>query len=103
MSASSLSSVPDASSSVLRQRWFLVGLSAFFLVIALNYYLKIHAGERGTRTAFKRWDTQIDRMDRGENIWETTLYPNPPIMALILKPLADLPDHWGSTTWFLLK
>lgn len=85
------------------QRWFLAGLSVFFLVVTCNYYFKVHADERETRSAFKRWRGQILEIDQGENIWAKHIYPNPPIMVLILKPLADLPPLWGSLAWFALK
>lgn len=98
-----MKSAPLASATVLRQRWFLVGLSLFFLAISLNYYFKIHATDRETRSAFKRWQSQILEIDQGENIWAKHVYPNPPVMVLILKPLADLPQVWGSMSWLFLK
>lgn len=98
-----MSTAPLAPSPVLRQRWFLLGLGLFFLAITLNYFFKVHGDERQTRSAFKRWQSQILAIDQGENIWAKHIYPNPPIMVLILKPLADLPPVWGSMAWFFLK
>src|SRR5207248_150068 len=37
------------------------------------------------------------------NIYERFTYPNPPIMALLLTPIAWLPPLMGSLTWFYLK
>jgi len=85
------------------QRWFIGGLTLFFLAVTISYFLKIHAVERGTRSAFTRWQNQILEIEHGADIWSKHNYPNPPIMVLILKPLADLPTVLGSMTWLLLK
>lgn len=98
-----MNTTPLLSTSLARQRWFLVGLSLFFLAITVQYFLKIHGADRETRSAFKRWQPQILEIDQGENIWAKYIYPNPPIMVLILKPFADLSVVNGSMAWFLLK
>jgi alpha-1,2-mannosyltransferase len=56
-----------------------------------------------TRTAILRWKPQIESLDRGVNIYEAFNYPNPPIMALILRPIVSFPPTMTAALWFLLK
>src|SRR5262249_22601409 len=43
-------------------------------------------------------------LDRHENIYDVYVYPNPPIMALLLKPLTDIePPFAGALLWYYLK
>lgn len=56
-----------------------------------------------SRTAFLRWRPQIQALDQGTDIYRAFNYPNPPIMALILKPLTTLPPLAGMLAWFALK
>jgi alpha-1,2-mannosyltransferase len=56
-----------------------------------------------TRTAILRWKPQIESLDRGVNIYEAFNYPNPPIMALILRPIVSFPPTITAALWFLLK
>lgn len=56
-----------------------------------------------TRTAILRWKPQIESLDRGINIYEAFNYPNPPIMALILRPIVAFPPTATAALWFLLK
>src|SRR5262245_12518046 len=81
------------------QRVFVVGILLLFLVLSIQYTRK----SLGGGSAFLRWRTQIQQLDAGEDIYERYVYPNPPIMALLLKPLVDLPPLVGSLTWFYLK
>jgi alpha-1,2-mannosyltransferase len=85
----------------LRQRWFFAGLIAFFLVLNVQYLFKIR--DSAHRSAFRRWTPQLLRLDHGINIWKEHNYPNPPIMAMILKPLAALGADLGALAWFYLK
>ncbi len=55
------------------------------------------------RSAFLRWREQILQLDDGVNIYERFQYPNPPIMALMLLPLAEMPPLTGALIWFALK
>ncbi|MFO0970319.1 MAG: glycosyltransferase family 87 protein, partial [Gemmataceae bacterium] len=87
--------------TLFRQRWFLAGLSLFFVAITLLYVLKVHSGH--SLSAILRWQPQIREIDDGVNIWAKYGYPNPPIMVLLLKPIADLPPALCSMTWLLLK
>ena len=91
-----------SSTTIFRQRWFLAGLSLFFLAITLLYFLKVHHAGRSL-SAIQRWQPQIREIDDGATIWAKYTYPNPPIMVLILKPLADLSPMACSMTWLVLK
>jgi hypothetical protein len=55
------------------------------------------------RSAFLRWRDQILQLDDGVNIYERYQYPNPPIMAMLLTPLAQLPPLAGALLWFSIK
>ncbi len=80
-----------------------VGLVLFFAVVGVQYTVKVLDRERDTRSAFLRWRGQILDLHEGRNIWEAYVYPNPPIMALVLSPLMHLPPLAGALTWFYLK
>jgi hypothetical protein len=81
------------------QRWFVLGLLLLFVVLSAQYTAKALAN----RSAFERWRPQLDGLDRGENIYDVYVYPNPPIMALLLKPLADMKPPFGALLWYYLK
>jgi alpha-1,2-mannosyltransferase len=82
---------------------FLFGLVLFFLGLSIQYTIKVTGSERATRSAFLRWRNQILDLDNGEDIYLKHDYPNPPIMALLLRPLAGLPRLVGCLAWFYLK
>ncbi len=52
-----------------RQRWFILGLFVFFALLNLQYVAKVLGSEREHRSAFLRWDVQLDKLETGENIW----------------------------------
>lgn len=83
-------------------RWVLSGLALFCIAFFFLYGAKI-GSTRNTRSAFQRWHPMLRELDEGVDIWEKHLYPNPPIMALILKPLTAMPPRLGAQVWFLLK
>src|SRR5581483_40368 len=55
------------------------------------------------RSAILRWQPQLRGLEEGVNIAERYNYPNPPIMALLLFPLAKLPPLAAALVWFYLK
>lgn len=80
---------------------------ALVLAVTVGRYLgKIaeqdHQGKY-TKSAFLRWRPQLEDLDRGVDIYDKYRYPNPPIMALVLKPFMALPPTAGAVTWLLLK
>jgi hypothetical protein len=82
------------------QRWFVVGLLVLFLGLSVQYTIKALQH----RSAFIRWREQLLALDAGDNIYDHYVYPNPPIMALVLKPLADIePAYAGALVWYYLK
>jgi hypothetical protein len=86
--------------STSAQRWFIAGLLALFVALSAQYTIKAVAD----RSAFVRWRKQLENFDRGENVYEVYVYPNPPIMALLLKPLVDIEPAWvGALIWYYLK
>jgi alpha-1,2-mannosyltransferase len=87
------------------QRAFVVGLLGLFVAVSVQYSLKVLDTRNGvrSRSAIQRWREQLLQLDSGENIYARFTYPNPPIMALMLRPIADLPPLAGALTWFYLK
>ncbi len=87
-----------------RQRWLLVGLIGLFLVVGVQYGRKITINP--TRSAILRWTDPLLGLWENENIYELYQYPNPPIMAILLRPIASL-STWSpvleALTWFYLK
>ncbi|HZV07067.1 MAG TPA: glycosyltransferase family 87 protein [Gemmataceae bacterium] len=67
--------------------WYTLVLVLFFAVLSIPYGIKAwHNG-----SAFQRWQPQISALGDGVDIAQRYNYPNPPIMALLLYPLARLP------------
>jgi hypothetical protein len=67
--------------------WFTLALVLFFAALSIPYGIKAwHNG-----SAFQRWQPQISALGDGVDIAQRYNYPNPPIMALLLFPLARLP------------
>jgi hypothetical protein len=82
-----------------RQRWLVTGLLLLFVLVSVQYSIKV---EDEHRSAILRWRPQIQQID-DVNIYQRFAYPNPPIMALLLKPLVELPPRAASLVWFYLK
>jgi hypothetical protein len=55
------------------------------------------------RSAFIRWRHQVLDFWDGVNIYDTMMFPNPPIFPITLYPLAVLPKVQGAVCWFVLK
>ncbi len=85
---------------------FALAVGLLIAVTAIKYFAKAQTPSRLgelTRTAFLRWRPQVLALDNGTDIYQAFAYPNPPIMALILKPFMHLPPLVGAMTWFTLK
>jgi len=77
-----------------------LALLAIFMAFSIHYaFTKAIEG----RSAVLRWQPQVLGLDSNENIAELYAYPNPPIMALLLYPLMQLPPMVAAMTWFYLK
>lgn len=82
------------------QRGLLIALLLFFIGLSVHYALtKAVEG----RSAILRWDDQLRDLSEGVNIAERYAYPNPPIMAILLYPLALMPPMATALTWFYIK
>src|SRR5262249_11013443 len=80
------------------ERWIVVGLAVFLATLSIPYAIKASA----QRSAIVRWAPQLQQLD-DEDIYQRYTYPNPPIMAILLWPLAELPPLAGALSWFYLK
>lgn len=86
-----------------RQRWFLLGLGLLFLAFSIQYGFKARgSGVHPNRSAILRWRDALQHV-ADEDIYQRYAYPNPPIMALILRPLASLSPLACSLCWYYLK
>jgi hypothetical protein len=64
----------------------------------------LYAGKAAQdRSAFIRWRHQVLEFWSGVNIYDTMMFPNPPILPLTLLPLMLLPPLVGAMCWFALK
>lgn len=64
----------------------------------------VYAGKAADeRSAFIRWRPQVLDFMRGVNIYDKSMFPNPPIMPITLYPLAVMPPVVGAMCWFGLK
>ncbi len=86
-----------------RPRWLVALLGIFLLAILIQYTLKLNHSEQGMRSAFLRWKPQLAELDDGVNVWDKYAYPNPPIMAILLKPFMQMPPAVGASLWFAFK
>ncbi|HJT79208.1 MAG TPA: glycosyltransferase family 87 protein [Gemmataceae bacterium] len=84
------------------QRWFVAGLLLFFAALSAKYTVKV-LDPHSPRSAIQRWYDQLKSLDEDANPWERFNYPNPPIMALLLRPLLLLPPVAAALVWFYLK
>ena len=79
--------------------WFLIFLTLFFIGQSIKYSMKVSE----KRSAIQRWQPQILGLDTGEDLSQKYQYPNPPIMALLLYPLAKMPPMVMALLWYYMK
>ncbi|MFL5245500.1 MAG: glycosyltransferase family 87 protein [Gemmataceae bacterium] len=95
----------NAQSSLLaRQRWLVIGLVGLFVVVGVQYGRKVTVNSG--RSAILRWNDPLLGLWEGDNIYERYQYPNPPIMAILLSPFANLSTFSAlleALSWFYLK
>jgi hypothetical protein len=78
---------------------FVAGLLLLFAGVSVQYsYKALH-----NRSAFVRQQSQVLAVDEGADITKRFNYPYPPVMAVLLLPIASLPPVPGALTWFYLK
>jgi hypothetical protein len=88
-----------AASRAVAQRWFILALLLLFVGLSVQYSYKVGKD----KSAFRRWQPQLLGLENGENLAQTYQYPNPPVMALLLYPLAKLPPVAAALLWFYIK
>jgi alpha-1,2-mannosyltransferase len=85
------------------QRRFIFGLCLLLIAFSIQYGLKVRGNDvHPNRSAILRWRGALQHLP-DEDIYERYAYPNPPIMALILRPLTRLSPLACSLCWFYLK
>src|SRR6266849_6755885 len=78
------------------RRWFILALCLLFVAQSVQYAFKASGNsERVPGSAIVRWRDQLLHLG-DEDIYKRYNYPNPPIMALLLEPIAHLPPLAGS-------
>ena len=86
---------------------FFALLAAIVVLMSVKYAIKISKpgdGGQQSRSAFLRWRSLVNGVFAGENIYVgLNEYPNPPIMAVLLRPFAALPPAVGAMAWFYAK
>ncbi len=89
----------------LSERHLFLGLLLYFVLLSVQCGYKAAQGG----SAILRWREQLAGLQEGEDIFEKHAYPNPPIMAILLAPVATwtdavgLPPFIAALTWFWLK
>ena len=87
------------------QRAFVLGLLGVFVAVSVQYTLKVldprHGGRAGPRSCAGA--SSCCNSIAAKTSTPDSPIPNPPIMALMLRPLADLPPLVGALMWFYLK
>src|SRR5262245_14295228 len=86
---------------------FLALLAVVLVVTSIQYAAKVArpaATGQQSRSAFLRWRTMILDVFAGGNVYiGKNEYPNPPVMAIVLRPFAELPAIAGAMAWFYAK
>jgi hypothetical protein len=110
MSLLTLRRVPVPAPAAPQFQWraaFLAALAVVVVAASVKYAAKVSKpGDTGaqTRSAFLRWRGMIHEVFAGGNIYVgANEYPNPPVMAVLLKPFASLPPLTGAMAWFYAK
>jgi alpha-1,2-mannosyltransferase len=91
--------------AAITPRQFGIALALVIVAVSIQYTVKVLDLRNGKqdRSAILRWREQLLQLDSGDNIYEHFTYPNPPIMAMMLRPLAELPPIAGALIWYYLK
>ncbi len=82
------------------ERLFVVVL--LLLVVGLSVRVARRVSREGG-TAFTRWQSQLLQLEDGVDISAVHHFPNPPMMAVLLEPIARLDPVPAALVWFYLK
>jgi len=64
----------------------------------------VYVGVKGAkRSAFVRWQPQVEQLLAGQDAYVLYGFPTPPIMAIILAAFYSLPTTVGMTAWLAFK
>ncbi len=80
-------------------RIILGGFVLLLLLLSVKYTFKALE----SRSAIQRWQPQLLDLDQGEDIARKYQYPNPPVMAVLLYPLAKMPPLAMALFWYYAK
>jgi len=69
------------------RRWFVPALALLLAALSVPYGAKVLKN----RSAIRRWQPQVLDLGNGVDIAQRYNYPNPPVMAVLLYPLARRP------------
>lgn len=75
------------------------GFVILLALLSIKYTFKAFE----SRSAIQRWQPQLLDLDNGEDIARKYQYPNPPVMAVLLYPLAKMPPVAMALCWYYLK
>lgn len=81
------------------ERWFLAGVALLVFLVSVRAAIKV----ADNRSAFRRWQPQIQQLEKGVDLSAAFNYPNPPMMAVLLEPFAWLAPLPGALAWFYVK
>ena len=82
------------------RRWFLLALLLLFVGVSVSYSRKALSN----RSAIVRWQPQVlSGVENGVDMSEHYQYPHPPVMAVALYPLVQLPPLAAALVWFYIK
>src|SRR5262245_19968163 len=87
------------SSRPLVERGFLLALVLLVVLLSVRTFLRV----ADDRSAFRRWQPQLQQLQNGRDLSAEFNYPNPPMMAVLLEPFALLPPLAGALAWFYVK
>lgn len=93
-------------SSPQTQRLFTLSVMVLLVVVGSQHTLKVTQTSRlntQTKSALLRWLPQVEDASAGRNIWADYNFPNPPIVAMLLAPLAGLPPVAAALVWLYAK
>jgi hypothetical protein len=89
------------------RHWLLLALLGVFVAVSVPYVARatrpVERDGSLTRSAILRWMPQVQGLRDGKDPYLLYNYPNPPVMALFLLPLTELPPAVTALLWFYLK
>lgn len=91
---------PRSGSRERLSNWFFWSLWFGITTIAALFYYGKAADHR---SAFVRWQPQVLEFRAGVNIYDKMIFPNPPIVPILMTPFMLLPTLPAAMCWFAFK